>query len=120
VEIRIDSPQFPLGASLNRYLRRRVDEELTGCSERVREVRAQLSDTRSSYGAIGKHCRLVVCFAHGGEVVVQSVETDLYVAIRRAADRLRRGLRRRLGRRNGPRPPRLVHAAAAPPLLGVS
>ena len=60
MEIRIDSPQFPLGASLNRYLRRRIDEELTGCSERVREVRAQLSDTRSSYGAIGKHCRLVV------------------------------------------------------------
>jgi ribosome-associated translation inhibitor RaiA len=119
VEIRIESPQFPLEASLHRYLRRRLDEDLAFCADRIREVRAYLSDTRNAYGCIDKQCRLVVCLRREGEIAAQSVETDLFMAIRLAADRLQRGLRRRLGRRSEPRRPRVREPGALPLWLGV-
>jgi hypothetical protein len=96
VEIQIESPQFPLKASLNRYLRRRLREDLAFCSGRIREVRAYLSDTRTGHGGIDKQCRLVVRFSREGEVSAQSVEIDLFVAIRCAADRLNRAVARRI------------------------
>ena len=101
MEIQIESPQFPLTAALNRYLRRRLDEDLACCAERVREVRAYLSDTNGRRGGIDKRCRLVLRLNRQADVVVESTETDLYVAIRRAADRLHRALARRIDRQAG-------------------
>lgn len=114
MEIRIETPQFPLGASLNRYLRRRLTEELAVYGDAIREVKAYLSDTRTSYGGYCKQCRLVVCLMPGDEIAVQGIDVDLFVSIRSAADRLQRGLRRRLAARGDSRIPRRRWAVAEP------
>ena len=99
MEIRIESPQFPLWATTTRYLRRRLGQDLAGYDGRIREVRAQLTETRTTYSGVYKGCRLVVRLMRGGEIAEQSFETDLFMSIRMAADRLHRRLQRRLARR---------------------
>lgn len=97
MDIRVESPNYPLKASLNRYLRRRLTEELAFCAGRIGGVRACFSHISTMSGCIDKHCQLVVRIDDGAEVIVRSAESDLFVAIRQAVDRLHRALARRIG-----------------------
>jgi ribosome-associated translation inhibitor RaiA len=83
---------------LGRYLKTRLREQLAFCGERIRQVEAHFSDINGRRGGADKRCRLVVRLSRAPEVVVESTETDLYLAIRRAADRMSRALQRRIGR----------------------
>lgn len=98
MEIRIESPQFSATPPLGRYLKTRLREQLAFCGERIRQVEAHFSDINGRRGGADKRCRLVVRLSRAPEVVVESTETDLYLAIRRAADRMSRALQRRIGR----------------------
>lgn len=98
VEIRIESPHFSATPPLGRYLKTRLKEQLAFCGERVRQVEAHFSDINGRRGGADKRCRLVVRLSRSPEVVVESTESDLYLAIRRAADRMTRALQRRIGR----------------------
>ncbi|MGD8956585.1 MAG: HPF/RaiA family ribosome-associated protein [Chromatiaceae bacterium] len=99
MEIRIESPQFPATNALSSYLRRRLRDHLAFGSERIREVEAHLSDVNGRRGGQDKRCRLIVRLNQAPEVVVESTDSDLYVAIRRSADRVSRAVRRSFGRR---------------------
>jgi ribosome-associated translation inhibitor RaiA len=95
MDIRIESPDYPLKASLNRYLRRRLTEEFAFCAGRIAGVRACFSRGSAVSGCIDEQCQLVVRIDESAEVVVRSAEPDLFVAIRQAVDRLHRALARR-------------------------
>ena len=97
MDIRIESPNYPLKASLNRYLRRRLTEEFAFCDGRIGGVRACFSHCSTRSGCIDKQCQLVVRIDDSAEVIVRSAETDLFVAIRQAVDRLHKALTRRIG-----------------------
>lgn len=98
MEIQIESPQFPITAALSRHLRQQLRDNLAFCAERIRQVQAHLCDVNGQRGGADKRCRLVVRLSRAPRVVVESTETDLYVAIRRAANRLGRATARRIGR----------------------
>jgi ribosome-associated translation inhibitor RaiA len=58
----------------------------------------RLSDINGPRGGVDKCCRLQVVLDGLPDVVVEDIETDLYVAIDRAASRAGRTSRRRLTR----------------------
>ena len=114
MNIRIESTQFPLAASLNRYLHRRLTQDLAFCRERIHTIRAKITENRDTTGAIDKQCRIVVELDQGKEIAVQGTRTDLYVAIRLAADRLNKALISRVSQHDSARlaRPGEVRAAA--------
>ena len=106
MEIRIESPKYPLKASLKRYLRRRLREEFAFCADRIHGVGAYFSDASAGAGRVDKHCQLVVRVDGNAQVIVRSAETDLFVVIRQAVDRLHKALTRRIGQQVLSRPER--------------
>ncbi len=103
MDIRIESPQFPTSNAMSSYLKRRLQDHLAFGSERIREVEAHLSDVNGLRGGQDKRCRLIVRLNQAPKVVVESTDSDLYVAIRRSADRVGRAVQRSIGKRLGPR-----------------
>ena len=109
--IQIESPQFSTTPALNRCLRQRLRDHLAFCSERIRTVEAHFSDVNGRRGGADKRCRLVVRQHRAPEIVVESTEADLYTAIRRAAGRVGRAMRRRIAKQTSSRRPRNQHPA---------
>ncbi len=103
MDIQIESPQFPTTTALTSYLKRRLQDHLAFGTERIRQVEAHLSDVNGRRGGQDKRCRLIVRLNQAPEVVVESTDSDLYVAIRRSADRVGRAVKRSIGKRLGPR-----------------
>lgn len=95
MQIEIQSPQFPMTTALNEYLKGQLKGQLSSLSERIRSVHAHMSDVNGQRGGADKRCRLVVHLSKTPTVVVESTETDLYQAIHRATNRLRRAVERR-------------------------
>ena len=103
MDIRIESPQFQTTRALSSYLKRRLQDHLAFGTERIREVEAHLSDVNGRRGGEDKRCRVIVRLNQAPEVVVESTDSDLYVAIRRAADRVGLAVKRSIGKRLRPR-----------------
>ncbi len=99
MEIQIESPQFPTTKALRRYLKRRLQDHLAFGTERIRDVKAHLADVNGQRGGPDKRCRLIVRLNQAPEVVVESTDSDLYVAIRRSAGRVGRAVKRSIGKR---------------------
>ena len=71
------------------YVVRRIQSALGRLEANVRGVVVRLGDANGPRGGIDKTCR-VLARMRRGTVVIDEVDRDLYVAIDRAADRLRR------------------------------
>lgn len=99
MQIEIQSPQFPMTTALNGFVRRQINDRLASCAERVRSVQAHMSDVNGQRGGNDKRCRLVVHLRRAPAVVVESVDADLYRAVRRGVYRLARAVNRRNGKR---------------------
>ncbi len=80
-------------ASAQAHLIRRLSFSLGRFADRVRSVRAVLSDENGPRGGLDKHCRLQVRTPQGLVQVVER-DSDVLVAIDLASDRLHRALGR--------------------------
>ena len=98
MEIRIESPQFSTTRPIGNYLKARLHRQLAFCAERVRGVEVHLADVNGDRGGADKRCRLVVYLNRAREVVAESTQSDLYLAIRHATERVGRAARRRIAR----------------------
>ena len=67
-------------------------------SENLRAIAMRLSDENGPRGGEDKLCRIQASLAGAPPVVIEDVQSNLYVAIDRAADRLGRTVARRLHR----------------------
>ncbi len=99
MQIDIRARDFSMTDALRRHAERRLRLALGRCDAHVQRVLMRLSDTNGPRGGSDKRCHLQVLMAGLPDVVVEDTESDLYVAIDRAADRARRTVVRKLGRR---------------------
>lgn len=93
------SPQnVELTDTLRAYAWRRLQFVLSRFRPRIARVKVQLKDLEAPNGVDVKQCQLVADILSIGEVNVEVTDSDLYEAIDRAADRLRKAIGRGLER----------------------
>ena len=99
MKLLIKTSNFSLTDALRSHAERRLRFALTFCDPYIQQVVMRLSDINGPRGGVDKCCQLQVVLIGLPDVVVKDIETDLYVAIDRAADRAGRTVRRQLARR---------------------
>jgi len=98
MKIDIQSRGFSLTDALFGYAQRRLLFALSYCSGHVNRVVIRLSDTNGPRGGADKRCHIQVVLAGIPDVVVEDTEVNLYAAIDRAIDRVRRTVVRKVDR----------------------
>jgi ribosome hibernation promoting factor len=89
--------------TLRRYAEHRFRFALRRFSHRVRRLRIYIADLNGPRGGVDKQCRILAEVAPSGSLVLKETDTHVYEAMDRAADRLRRCVRRDLKRRQARR-----------------
>lgn len=98
MQIDIQSRGFPLTEALRQHCERRLRFALGPASGKLRSVAVRLSDVNGPRGGVDKRCTIRAIAPGAPPVVIAQYETDIYVAIDRAADRIARSLARRMQR----------------------
>jgi len=98
MQIQIQSRNFPLTQALRSHVTRRLNFALSSRYEHIQRILVRLSDINGPRGGNDKCCHIQVVIPRLPDVVIEDTETDLYVAIDRAADRTSRTVSRRLAR----------------------
>lgn len=109
MQIDIKARGFRLTEGLRARAERRLRFALGAASGRVHSVVVRLADENGPRGGVDKRCTIRADLPGTPSVIVEQQETDLYVAIDRAADRAGRAVSRRLERLSAGR----RHAAPA-------
>jgi len=99
MQIDIRALDFGLSDALRRHADRRLRSVLACYDQHIQRVVMRLSGNNGARGGVDKCCHVQVLLAGLPDVVVEDVETDLSVAIGRAAHRAGRTIKRRLARR---------------------
>ena len=94
----IQAHGFQLTQALRTHTELRVATALGWASEHMRQFDVSLSEINGPRGGVDKRCRFHVVLGSGHEVIISDVEADLYLAIKRAADRTCRAIVRRIQR----------------------
>jgi len=82
------------------HVQKQLKQALARSSARIGTVHVYVNDVNGPHGGIDKRCQLEVAFHGGGTAFVEDVNKDMYVAISRAAARLKRMVRRQSDRRH--------------------
>ncbi len=99
MNIQIHTQNFILTDGLRDHIARRLAYALNHAHDSVSRVVVRLSDINGPRGGQDKRCGIEIRLKGATTVAIEDTETDLYVAIDRAADRAGRTLDRRLSRR---------------------
>lgn len=110
MQLDIQARGFSLTEGLRNHCERRLRFALGPASSRLRSVAIRLTDVNGPRGGVDKCCTIRALVPGAPPVVIAQYETDIYVAIDRAADRAARSLARRTqriwrGRRSVPSMP---------------
>lgn len=100
MQIDIQARNFSLTDALRNHAERQLRFALTCCDDHIRRIVVRLSDINGPHGGADKRCHLQIMLNGLPDVVVDDTETDLYVAIDRAADRAGRTVVRKLNRQH--------------------
>ena len=103
MRIDIQSRGFALTHALREYAERRLRFALVHAGDRTLRVTVRLVDVNGPRGGIDKRCRIQATLNGLGELVIEDTQTNLYLAIDRAADRAGRNVMRRLAHLNARR-----------------
>lgn len=98
MQLDIQARGFTLTESLRNHCERRLRFALGPASTRLRSVAVRLSDVNGPRGGVDKRCTIRAIVPGAPPVVIAQYETDIYVAIDRASDRIARSLSRRMER----------------------
>ncbi len=99
MQIDIQARDFTLTDALRDHAERRLRSTLTCCDNHIRKIIMYLSDINGPRGGKDKRCNLQVVLAGIPDVIIEDIETDMYVAIDRATDRAGRTLIRKIDRK---------------------
>ena len=107
MQIHIHTQGFSLTEGLREHVEKRVAYALSHGDDSIMRLTVRLSDINGPRGGDDKRCLIEARLKHAPALVVEDVQSDLYVAIDRAAERAGRTLARRLarGRHFAPSPP---------------
>lgn len=111
MRIEIHSGKFSLTDSLRKHIERRIQFALSWANHNLRKVTLRLEDINGPKGGADKSCRIQIPIAGGKPVVIEEIQSDLYVAIDRAIERAGRVLSRKLERKREHNHQRLTPAA---------
>ncbi len=89
---------LPLSNALKRYAERRLTFALRRFDRSIGPVRVRISDINGPRGGVDKSCQIMLEMVPTGVVRVEATDSDAYVVIDRAADRLEQTLRRHVWR----------------------
>ncbi len=98
MHIVIKTKGFDLTEGLHLQAERRVRFALGSAAARVRNVVVRLADENGPRGGVDKRCSIRASIIGAAHVIIEQQESDLYVAIDRAADRLGRAVSRQLAK----------------------
>lgn len=98
MKIDIQALDFSLTDPLKREVQRRVTEPLSARHEHISRIQVRLGDVNGPKGGKDMYCRIRVEMPDQKDVFVEDVESDMYMAIYRAAGRVNRTVSRRLSR----------------------
>jgi ribosomal subunit interface protein len=99
MQIDICSLNFDLTAAIASHAKQRVETATRQSSKMLAGVMVRMWDVNAQRGGVDKACRIVVWLPRRSTLVVEAVDSDLYVAIDIAAARLKRALHRHVRRR---------------------
>ena len=103
MQITVQSRSFKLTDALRNHVHTRLGFTFSRASNRVQFIQVRLSDLNGPRGGIDKRCSIKVSMGGLADVVVDDVQTDMYLAIDRAAGRAARTVMRRLALDNNKR-----------------
>ena len=98
MKIDMQARHFSLSKALRNHIKRRLGFALSAGTNQIQRVLVRLSDINGSKGGAEKCCKIQLVLPRLPDIVIEDTETNLYVAIDRAANRAGRTLRRRLTR----------------------
>ena len=98
MNIRIQAKDFPLTPAIRSEVADQVERALARFDSRIVDVDVFLSDVNGPKGGPDKVCTLRVQLPNRTTVPIETVEPDLYSAIRKSAARARRSVRRTLAK----------------------
>ena len=113
MRIDIRAMGITLTSSLREYIERRLQFVLGWASHGVHKIVVHLSDINGPRGGTYKYCLIQIPFPRAPDVLIENIESDLYVAIDRAAHRAERALARQRDRLREPRHNRVDRAEPA-------
>ena len=87
MNIDIQTSGVTASAGLRRFVRRRVDFAFSTRSDQIGRIMVRLSDVNGPRGGDDKSCLVQVRMPGQPDVVIENIESNLYVAIHRAIDR---------------------------------
>ena len=98
MRIDIQANGFELTDALRQHTERRLQFALSWAGNDVRKIVVRLSDINGPRGGKDKRCAIHIPIPRAQDVLIEDTESDLYVAIDRAIDRVERTLARKLER----------------------
>lgn len=98
MKIDIQALGFSLTNALMREVERRVMEPLSARHEHISRIQVRLGDVNGPKGGKDMYCRIRVEMPGQKDAFVEDIESDMYMAIYRAAGRVNRTVSRRLSR----------------------
>lgn len=98
LQIDIKARDFCLTDAERNYAESRLRFTMTCCDDCIENIVMWLSQTNGPRGEVGKCCRVQVVLAGLPDLVIEDIETDLYIAIDRATGRAGRTLVRKVNR----------------------
>lgn len=99
MRIEIHAGKFSPTDKLREHIERRVQFALSWAHQNLHQVTLRLDDINGPKGGADKSCRIQIPIAGGKPVVIEEIQSDLYIAIDRAIERAGRALSRKLARK---------------------
>ncbi len=99
MQIQIHSNDFDLTGGLREHIVKRLAYSLNHGRDMISRVVVRLADVNGPKGGVDKCCGIEVRLKGASAIAIDDIQTDLYVAIDRAADRTGRTLDRWIARR---------------------
>ena len=98
MKIDIQARDFSLTDSILTFIKDRLNLTLSSRFDQIQTIVVRLSDVNGPRGGNDKRCQIRISIPRLKEIVIDDVQSDLYVAIFRASDRASRTVNRRLAR----------------------
>jgi putative sigma-54 modulation protein len=96
MNIDIQALNFSMTDSIESYVKDRINYLFSSRYDQIQHINVRLSGDNGPMGGNDKHCQVRLTLPRLKEIVIDDVQSDLYVAIFRAMDRASRTLSRRL------------------------
>ncbi len=98
MKIQINTRHFALTNELKKYVKRRLKFALGSRFEQVKRVEVTLSDINGPKGGEDKRCQVLLKMKGQSDVVIDDVQSHMYPAIDRAANRASLAVSKRVSR----------------------